>query len=88
MLPTSLTGRMPEPRSIPQVDRATVASQLARGNLSEVLGEVAGDWLGGSCEERIAVAQAVLEHLDRHPLHRSNTLGAFVAGLCQSPGAA
>jgi hypothetical protein len=82
-LPASLIGRVPEPRSTPRVSCETITAQLARGDLSDVLGEVASTWLGGGSEERFPVTKAVLEHLDCHPLQRTSALGAFVAALCQ-----
>jgi hypothetical protein len=82
-LPVSLIRQVPIPRRASRVTRETVASELASRSLPELLGEVAGAWLGGGSEEVIGATKAILEHLDSHPLHRTNALGAFVAALCQ-----
>ena len=86
-LPKSLSGALTQEPRINQDRRASVAESLANGALSGPLDEIASGWLEGPVPaDAIAAASALLQHLARHPLHRSNTLGALVAALCQKQG--
>jgi hypothetical protein len=82
-LPASLVEQIPTPRRVSRLDCNTVNAELANHSLCEVFGEIGTASLGDGSEELIEAAKAVLEYLDCHPLHRTNTLGAFIAALCQ-----